>query len=330
MVEFSGGGAEGAGGGSAGSGAQVSTGGGSATPPVAPSSGNADSSAPAGDLGQQSAASGAAETPAQKAMRRLKVNDQEVELSEEDFERYASMGFSAHDRWNHAAKIREQNQLFLKTLKENPRVILGNPRLGIDVKKLAHEILMEDIENEMLSPAEREARDLKNRLKTFEDRDAAQKQKDDDERIAEEDRQYQQTQDKAIRDTLGSSKLPLTMFTYNSCVQYMGAAMKAGIVNVTPQDVMRFVERDYRQSLDKLYQLPDDQMLDFIGQANIDRLQKAVLARAGRKQQDPNPPQQQKMREDIAAKPGEKGMDLEEWRAWAKEQLARDRTAVAN
>lgn len=286
----------------------------SPTPPVqssAPSSSNEPGPVQGSQNQPENAREQAAET--QRVMRKLKRHGQEIELSDEEYDSYASMGYDAQQKWQEAARIREQNQLFLKTLRENPRAILENPKLGLDIKKLAHEILYEDIESEMMTPEQRRIKELERELNGFKESDERTKATEAERRQAAEEREYQSLQDRSIREALSASKLPVNMFTYNSMVNYMSEALKAGY-DVSPEQVMPYVMRDFRASMDELYSRPGGELLEMLGEANIKKLQSAILERArgrpiGQSRPEPEAPQR-----DPIAKTGEKGLSMEEWR----------------
>lgn len=288
--------------------------------PSSPSS-SSQSSGGGGEVSHSSETAGGNEAPesgreaaeAQRAMRRLKAQGREIELSDEEYDKYASMGYDAHSKWQDAARIREQNQLFLKTLRENPRAILSNPKLGLDVKKLAHEILYEDIEQEMMSPEQRRIKELERELNGFKESEGRQKASEEEARRAIEERGYQEEQDRGIRQALSASKLPVNMFTYNSMVNYMAQALKAGY-DVTPEQVMPYVMRDFRASQDELYSLPANELLDRIGEANIKKIQAAILERARGRPMQQAKPQTPAAERDPIARPGEKAFSMEEWR----------------
>lgn len=261
----------------------------------------------------QAPESGREAAEAERAVRRLKAQGREIELSNEEYDKYASMGYDAHSKWQEAARIREQNQLFLKSLRENPRAILTNPKLGLDIKKLAHEILYEDIEAEMMTPEQRRIKELEEKLNGYEENEQSLKARQEAARVEAETKAYQAEQDKAIRGALSASKLPVTMFTYNSLVNYMSQALKAGY-DVTPEQVMPYVVRDFRASQDEFYSRPANEVLEALGDSNIKKIQQAILERARGRPLSGEKPANAASERDPIARAGEKAFSLEEWR----------------
>jgi hypothetical protein len=68
--------------------------------------------------------------------------------SKEQMIQWAQKGMGSDQKFNEAAKMRQQSEKLIQLLRENPRKILEDPRIGIDLKKLAQEVLWEQIQQE--------------------------------------------------------------------------------------------------------------------------------------------------------------------------------------
>jgi hypothetical protein len=244
---------------------------------------------------------------------RLKRKGAEIELAEEDMIRYASMGFDANDKWQEAAKIRAQNAEFIKLLQENPRAVLAHPKLGLDLKQMAYDILYEDLQTEMMSPEEKEAFENKRKLSEYEERERERAEYEAQARREAEDRQYQEATDRQIREAFTGAKIPITQFTYDSIINYMGEALKAGHYNVTPQDVMPLVQADFEKAIREVFTLPFEDVYNLVGEDTFQKLQQGYIAKArGRREPEAREPRQAARQ---ASEPKlQKATSLEEWR----------------
>ncbi len=211
---------------------------------------------------------------------KLKAQGREMELSEEELLKHASMGLSAQEKWQEAATLRKQNEAFLRELKTNPLSILQNPALGIDMQNIAMEYLAKQIDQELLSPEERRIREMEQELDGYRSKSKAEQERLQQEQAAKADQEWAQNTKASVVDGLKSSGLPYTQFTWNSTLQYMAAAIDAGYEDVTPDQVMHLVKRDYQQAFESFYQLPPEELLQHLGEQNINKIQQAVIGKA--------------------------------------------------
>lgn len=308
-------------------GASVPTSPSAATGPASQGSSQSPADSPAGWDSQssspESARDPAAREGASDAERRrwqIKASGRDWDLEEQDLVSYAQKGIDADSKWQEAAKIRQQNNEFLKALRENPRSVLEHPGLKVDLKKLAHEILYEDIENEMMSPEEKEYRQTKRELDRYRNQEQETRAQAEERMAQERDEQYQSSVDRDVRSSISSQRLPLTEFTYDSTIKYMQRAMQAGYRDVTPADVMPYVKRDYQRSQEQMFSMEPDQLMEMIGEKNLERLQAAYIEKikgkkVGAAPRSPEPPRPQEPARQ---------MSLEEWRDDARRRMLAD------
>lgn len=211
---------------------------------------------------------------------KLKAQGREMELSEEDLLKHASMGLSAQEKWQEAAQLRKANEAFLRQLQSDPLSVLQNPALGLDIKQIAMDLIRRDLEEGMLSPEEKRQRDMEQELEGYRSKGKAEQERVQREQQAQADQQWAESTKASVVDGLKATGLPYTQFTWNSTLQYMAAAIDAGYDDVSPEQVMHLVKRDYQQAFESFYQLPPDQLLQHLGQQNIDKIQQAVISKA--------------------------------------------------
>ncbi len=102
----------------------------------------------------------------------IKLGDQEEEIQEHELAELVKAGRNA----NLTQKEAQELKLVLQQLKDNPRKTLADPKLGIDLYKLAEETLLEKIQHDMLTPEQKKLKEYEQRLKEIEEREKAEKE----------------------------------------------------------------------------------------------------------------------------------------------------------
>lgn len=87
--------------------------------------------------------------------------------------RQLQMSKMGQSKAQEAAAWERDTMAFINELKTNPRKVLSNPNLGVDLKKIAAEILEEELENAQKTPEELEREDYKRKLKEYEEKEEA-------------------------------------------------------------------------------------------------------------------------------------------------------------
>ncbi|HEY0092083.1 MAG TPA: hypothetical protein VGB43_06300 [Flavobacterium sp.] len=85
--------------------------------------------------------------------------------------RQLQMSKMGQSKAQEAANWERDTMAFLNDLKQNPRKVLSNPHLGVDLKKIAAEIIEEEIANAQKSPEEIEREEYKKKLKEYEEKE---------------------------------------------------------------------------------------------------------------------------------------------------------------
>lgn len=240
----------------------------------------------------------------------LKTSKGEIEYDPSDTEAtkaWVQKGMDAQQKWQEAAAIRNQSYKFMEALKANPREILENPALGIDLVKVAEEVLYDKLEEENMTPAERKLRDENRALKAAEKKRELEAQQA---QIASQ-KEAQQRTHALIEETVEAAGLPVTGENIDRVYDYMKQAAEAGLSNVSPKDVIDHVKTDFisdRQNY--VRNMPVDQLMEFLGKDVVDGLRKHNLeVLKAKPKAKPTPVKSSKKKE--AAKP--KFGDLTAW-----------------
>lgn len=218
---------------------------------------------------------------------RVKIDGQEVDVTEDELLKGYQSTKSAQQRFSEAAVMRKQAEEFVRLAKSDPKKLLSHPGIGIDLKEFANTILREQIEEEMLSPEEKDLRDTKLKLARFE---AERRKADEDARQAELDkytRLYEEEYTTKIVSALESSGLPKTEGTVKKMASMMLLAIQNGL-DVQPADVVEFVRKDYIAEVKSLFgSANEDIILSLLGEDVTNKVVRGHLNKTKSKQNLP-------------------------------------------
>lgn len=191
------------------------------------------------------------QAPAPKSFR-VKVDGQEIEVTEEELLSGYQSTKSAQQRFNEAARMRKQAEEFIKIAKTDPKKLLTHPNIGIDLKAFANDILAEMLEEEMLSPQEKELRSTKKKLAEYEEAKRKEEEARKQSEMEKYTQLYEQEYTEGIVSALETSGLPKSESTVKKMASYMLLALENGL-DVKPKDVVEFVKRDYINEVKSLF-----------------------------------------------------------------------------
>lgn len=180
------------------------------------------------------------------------------------------------------SKAQEYSQLeselkqFVEDLRKNPRKILSDERLGIDLKKIAAEILDEEIQNSQKTPEQIERDQLEAKLRALEeerDSEKEQRRKADMERLVQQKYEHYDTQ---LSKALDSSDLPKSPYIVKKMADLMILGVKNGLA-VDPSDVVPLVRDEMHNDLKEMFMsMPAEVISELIGEG-YDKVRKHRL-----------------------------------------------------
>lgn len=216
---------------------------------------------------------------------KIKVDKAEEELeldldNEEEVKKHLQMSRAAQKRMSEAAEIRKAAMDFIEELKKNPRKVLSDPNIGVDLKKFAEEIINEQIQEMEKSPEQREREALTAELERLK-KEAKEKEefakKAEFERLQLEQEQQLSSQIETALDVGGLPKHPRTV---KAMAEMMMIALQNNI-DLSPMDIAPIVKNNTMSEFKEIISsLSDDQIEDFLGKEILGRLQKKRVAKA--------------------------------------------------
>lgn len=223
--------------------------------------------------------------PAKGNRRRFKLKvdgkeyDEEVDLDDNDFlTKQFQLSKVSQKRMAEAASLEREVKQFIEELRKNPRKVLSDPNIGVDIKRMAADVIEEEIANSQKSPEllakeklEAELQDLK---------DAQAKERED-----HKTREFQRIQaaeyqryDMLMSQALEKSDLPKSPYTIKKMADYMLIGLQNGI-DVTPDDVLPLVRAEIQNDLKEMFAvMPEEVIEKIIGKDVFTKVRKKNLA----------------------------------------------------
>ncbi len=169
---------------------------------------------------------------------------------------------------------------FLNELKANPKKALSNPNFGLDLKKLAAEIIEEEISNSQKSPEQIKAEKLEQEIQRLKEERETEKQTAQQREFERLQEQAYQKYDADMSSALDKSDLPKSPFVIKKMADYMLSGLEKGL-DITPEDVLPLVRNEVLEDMRSMIgAMPDEAIEEFIGKDIFNRVRKKNLAKA--------------------------------------------------
>lgn len=212
-----------------------------------------------------------------------KAEDLELDLgNDEEVKNYLQKARASDQKFKEAADVRKAAMEFIEQLRKNPRRVLSDPNIGIDIRKFAEEILSDEIKEMEKTPEQREKDKLMKELEEFKAK--AKKSEEDAKTAAQQKLELEQERvlESDISAALDIGGLPKTPRTVKAMAEYMMIALEQGI-DLSAKDIAPIVKstnlKEFKEIVDSL---SDDQLESFLGKDVIGRLRKKSLSKAPR------------------------------------------------
>lgn len=245
----------------------------------------------------------------------VKIDGEEREITEEELLRGYRMRESSDKRFQEAAEMRKQAEQLQELMKTDPAKAMK--QLGLDPRQFSEEYISRLLEEQMMTPEEKELAELRR------ERDELHKAK-----LAEEESKKQSEYDantqkqaaeykRQIEEVITEHKLPHTPTTINRLALHMEQSYMKGNTEITAKDVVADVKAELDHDLKS--RIEASSIEDIIGVLGEDFIKKVRAYDTGRLKnpKGETPVEQPKKSE----RTGKKEMTKEEVRAfWDKLQ----------
>lgn len=250
-------------------------------------SSSAKSVSEAKDVLSDPSASKAEKKAAEKKLKEFEIKaygkTQKLSLdldNEEELKKYLTKAVSFDKASQESAEIRKAAVEFIEELKKNPRKILSDPNIGLDLKQFAQDIINDQIEEEAKSPEQREIEKLRAELESRMEAEKKAKEEFEKSEFERLQRDAETRLESDIESALTSSDLPKTPYTVKKMADIMLMAMQNGI-ELAPKDVVPLLRQQMAQEIKEMFSASSEDVLEeLLGNDNLTRLQKRRLAKA--------------------------------------------------
>lgn len=243
----------------------------------------------------------------------VKVDGEEMKVTEDELLRGYQLRKASDKRFQEGMQARKQAEEFIRLLKTDPEKVLSHPSIGLDLKNFAEEYLMKDLQNEMMTPEQKQLKEYKEKLAKYEEEE---KKKQEDEKKKQEEevrKKYADNYHKQIVGALENSGLPKTEYTVQRMVHYMHNALENGY-ELGADDVTDLVKRDYVQDIKSLSSgLDADALVNILGEDTAKKLRQAELDKLKKPQNNLEEPAKVKRGNKKKKKKSNK-MTKDQWR----------------
>lgn len=177
----------------------------------------------------------------------VKVNGEDIEVTEEELLKGYRMAQASNQRFEEAAKLRKEVESIQELMKTNPAKAME--QLGLDPREFSEEYISRLLEEQMMTPEERKAAEMQRELEEYRSKERSEKERREQEEYEENTAKQAEVYRNQIETAIAENGLKHTPATINRIVGYMEQAYNMGNTDVTAQDVIGQVKDEYYQDL---------------------------------------------------------------------------------
>lgn len=184
----------------------------------------------------------------------------------------------AQKRMGEKAQLEKEVTQFIELMKKDPRKALNN--FGVDVKKLAAEVVEEEIANSQKSPEQLQIEQYQRELAEIKEK---QKQEQEEYTKKEFERAQEQayiSYENQMSEALEGSELPKSPYVVKKIADYMLLGVQNGI-DVTAKDVLPLVQEEIINDIKAMAQaMPAETLEKLFGGDIMKKIRKSNVAKA--------------------------------------------------
>lgn len=229
---------------------------------------------------------------AKKELRKkysLKVNNKVKELeldleNDAEVQKYLQKALAADEKFQEAANMKKGFAELINQLKTNPLAILAHPEIGVDLKRLAEQVLTQEIEDMQKTPEQKKLEEMERKLKEYEEEKTRLEEEKRQAEMAKLEEQTYQELDEQISEALAQTELPRSPYVVKRIADAMITAMDMGYTEVQVKDIIPFVEQQITSEIQQLFESAPETtseklMEKFVGKKNLDKYRKSRISK---------------------------------------------------
>lgn len=216
---------------------------------------------------------------AQKKMYKVMIDGAESEVTEEQLLRDYQTAKASAKRFEEGNRLRGQAERFVEQLRADPLSILQHPSLGIDFPALAEQFMYEKIQNEMLSPEERQVRQERAELERYRASEAERVAREKEMRMNQLRDHYANDYTQKFTTALEQTGLPRTAWTVSRMASYVSQSLQSGY-QPDLSEVAKLVHQDFVTEQKALFgSLDGSKLVELLGDDFAKKIRDAEIAK---------------------------------------------------
>lgn len=217
------------------------------------------------------------------AKRKYRVNDQDIELTDEESTAWVQKAIHADAQIKEAAQLKKATANLIEKLKtpQGLREILSDPSISMDRKQLAIEWVKEYMAEEAMDPKDREIKSTKKELDSYKAKEAADKERVETEAKQAQIKQQADAFRSEIISVMEANKdvLPKSQAVMDRIIGYMRAGYRKTGKVLPAAEAVKYVVADYEGEVGEISKSADiNRLLKLLGPEAIEKIRKADLA----------------------------------------------------
>jgi hypothetical protein len=238
---------------------------------------------------------------AKKRINKLKIKFNGKEMEEtlpfdidddpkqiEYMQRMLQMNKLASHKSQEYSQLEREVMDFVEDLRQNPRKALSNPRIGIDIKKLAAEVLEEELENAKKTPEQLKIEEYERRMKELESEREERSKFEEQQRLEMMEQRAYEHYNSTLERTFKEHELPQNPYY----VKKVASIMRTLVDNDIDPDASIIAKHVKEEGLTDLKQIlgstPEEQLEALFGDT-YEKMRKHRLSKAKKSTQAVKP-----------------------------------------
>lgn len=221
----------------------------------------------------------------EKQLKKFKVKidgkeeDMEVDLNDEaSLQKHLQMSRASQKRMQEAQELRKSAEEFINLLRTNPRKVLSDPNINVDLKKLAQEYIDEQISNAQKTPEQLEKEKIQKEFEELKDRVKKEEETRKQREFERLTREHEEKIQVSIESALKTSDLPKTPYTVRKMAEMMMLALQNN-VDLSPQDLAPIIRKQMQTDIKELFGAASDDVLEeLVGKERISAIRRKKVA----------------------------------------------------
>ena len=225
----------------------------------------------------------------------LKVNGKSKKVdidmdNDEEVKKYLQKAMAADEKFQEASSYKKQAEQLVEMLQKDPLSILRNPALGLDIKKLAEQVLLQDYEDQQKSPEQKKMEEYEKKLKAYEEEKTRIEEEKKQRQLEDATKRNYEEVETSMIAALEKADIPAEPFFVRRVADIWAAAVESGWEDAKLEDIMPYVtsrlKNDFKSVVDKnkdpdkLEKLLGKDVLDGYRKSKVSKIKKTPVTAA--------------------------------------------------